>query len=103
MTSVKTSLQFEVRGDLGVERVENEILILDKCNEKIHRLNATAAFIWEGLAMGQDAEEIVTEIVEIFDTPVTVVRQDVDRATALFVDLGLLEKSCKQIGATNRK
>jgi hypothetical protein len=90
MTIVKNESQFEVRDDLGTERLGDELLVLDKKNEKIHRLNRTATMVWEGLVAGQQPSQIASQLTDVFDTTLEVALHDVDRATQSLVSLNLL-------------
>lgn len=90
MTKLEKKSQFEVRDDLGIESLGDELLLLDKQNEKIHRLNRTAAMIWHALAAGRDPEQIATELIEVFDTTLENARNDVDQVTASLVSLKLV-------------
>ena len=90
MTIVEKNLHFEMREDLGIERLGDELLVLDKANEKIHRLNRAAAMVWDGLTAGKSQEQIAGDFVEIFDISEAVAQQDVDRAAAQLVSLCLI-------------
>ena len=90
--TTKTFEDLSIRHDLGEERVDNDILILDKRNEKLHQLNASAAVIWQGLREGLDVEAIARKIVEVFDTAPETARVDVNRTLKNFSDLNLLEE-----------
>ena len=78
------------RGDLGIEKIEDDLLILDKCNQKIHRLNATASAVWASLQDGREQDVIVQEIVEKFDILSEVAEEDVTRVLEEFRALNLL-------------
>jgi hypothetical protein len=91
MTIVKNDSQFEVRDDLGIERLDDELLILDKKNEKIHRLNQTAAMVWEGLVAGRNSVQVASELVEVFDITVEVALQDVAKMMESFTLLNLIK------------
>ena len=91
MTIVKNDAQFEVRDDLGIESLGDELLVLDKKNEKIHRLNQTAAIVWEGLVRGRRQEQIAAHLTDKFDITLEIARRDVDRATASLVSLDLIK------------
>nr|AFI78767.1 hypothetical protein ws198A12_0015 [uncultured bacterium ws198A12] len=79
------------REDLGIERIEDDLLILDKRNQKVHQLNTTASVIWANIIAGQETDGIVREIVETFDISPEVASQDVTRIVDEFCALGLLE------------
>ena len=81
---------YRPRDDLGIERIEDDLLILDKRNQKVHQLNATASIIWANIIAGQETDGIVQEIVETFDISHEVASQDVTRTLGEFSALGLL-------------
>lgn len=82
---------FKPRDDLGVEQIEDDLVILDKCNQKVHQLNSTASAVWQRIKDGREPERIAQEIVEIFDISPDVALQDVTRILEEFAALGLLE------------
>ena len=86
----KTNVDLRPRDDLEIEKVEEDLLILDKRNQKIHRLNATASIIWASLQEGRRTDVIVKEIVENFDILSQVAEEDVTRVLEEFRALNLL-------------
>lgn len=78
------------RSDLGVEKVEDDLLILDKRNQKVHRLNATASVVWKSLQDGRKQDIIVKDIVEKFDILPEIAQRDVTRVLQEFRALNLL-------------
>lgn len=86
------------RNDLSVEQVEDDLLILDKCNEKVHQLNRTAKAVWLRIELGSHLEDIVEDIAANFDVPSEVALQDVKRIIGEFRALGLLEDSADDSG-----
>lgn len=62
------------RVDLNAESIGGDLLILDKRNNRIHRLNQTASVVWRNVELKKDTDFIVENVVEKFD---------VSRATAL--------------------
>jgi Coenzyme PQQ synthesis protein D (PqqD) len=71
------------RVDLNAESVGDDLLILDKRNNRIHRLNQTASVVWRNVELGQDTDFIVGDVVEKFD---------VSRETALADVQGILNE-----------
>ena len=82
---------YRPREDLGIERIEDDLLILDKRNQKVHQLNTTASSIWANVIAGKETEGIVREIVETSDISLEVATQDVTRILNELCALGLLE------------
>ena len=88
---IESTVNLRPRDDLGIEEVEEDLLILDKRNQKIHRLNSTASLIWAGLQDGQGMDAIVSDIVENFDILVEDAEKDVARVLEEFRALNLFE------------
>ena len=86
----KTNVDLRPRDDLEIEKVEEDFLILDKRNQKIHRLNATASIIWASLQEGRRTDVIVKQFVENFDILSEVAEKDVTRVLEEFRALNLL-------------
>ncbi|MBT8083811.1 MAG: PqqD family protein [Woeseia sp.] len=80
------------RDGLAFEQVEEELLILDERNQKIHQLNPTARAVWRGIENGSAIDNIVSEIVKTFDVTQEVASQDVKRILNEFNSLNLVEK-----------
>jgi len=92
MTELKQNREkLKPRDDLGIEKVEQDFVILDKRNQKVHQLNSTASAIWAILQEGGDADAIVQEIVGSFGISPDVARRDVNRVLDEFRMLGLIE------------
>lgn len=85
------------RDDLGIERIENDLLILDKRNQKVHQLNTTAGAIWASISAGREAKTIVRDIVEKYDVSPAIAAQDVSQVVDELYALGLLEKPVKNL------
>ena len=92
------------RPDLGVERVDDDLLILDRTSKKIHQLNRTASLVWLGLEDGLEPQDIVREITESFDVSPEHAFADVDRIINEFRTLRLLRNAVaeQQQTATTR-
>lgn len=80
------------RDDLGIERLEDELLILDKRSQKIHQLNTTASTIWSGISAGTETQSIVRDIAETYDVSPATAAQDVAVVVDELFALGLLEE-----------
>ena len=80
------------RDDLGIERLEDELLILDKRSQKIHQLNTTASAIWASISAGEEAKSIVRDIARTYDISPTTAAQDVAVVVDELYALGLLEE-----------
>jgi len=78
------------RPDLEVREVEGELLILDRPRGRIHKFNASAAFIWQCCDGIHSREEIVDRVAARYAAPVDTVKRDVAATIEQFVGLGLL-------------
>lgn len=67
-----------------------EAVLWDGRHRRIHHLNPSASAVWLCVDGTLTADQIATELSEIFQTPQDVLRPDVDGALAEFVRLGLL-------------
>lgn len=94
--SSKTKAGVRPRKDLGIERVEDDFLILDKRNQKVHRLNATASIVWSGLQDGRGTDMILKEIIENFGVSPEVAEKDVAQLLDELSALNLVEVEPKQ-------
>ena len=78
------------RTDLGVKKVDEDLLILDRQFDKIHQLNSTAHRIWCALSDGRSTEQIAKEIAAEFEVTPDEASADVCRTIEQFIFLGLL-------------
>ena len=78
------------RGDLSVEEVAGETLVLDDLGGCVHQLNPTAGFIWKQCDGQTSLQRIAERLVEEFDVAENVARQDVASAIAHLCKLHLL-------------
>jgi len=78
------------RSDLVVQQVNDELVVLDQANEKIHRLNETAAFLWHQCDGTCTEKEIAERVMQKFDVTADVAHKDVTRFIGEFATLGLL-------------
>lgn len=83
------------RSDLSFELVDDDLLILDKRNKKIHRLNATARAMWDCLAENGRPESIAIRIAGAYGIPVDKAFPDVLQLIETIDALGLLETPSK--------
>lgn len=72
--------------DLG-----DELLVLDTVEDRIHRLNGSAAAIWSMRREGRAPEQIAEALVEAYDVEAEVALDDVRDAVARFEALGLVD------------
>lgn len=80
----------EVNDALTIQKVGNEIIVLDKENNQIHQMNSVAAFIWKKLNQAKGKEQITKDLVEYFDVDVDMATQDLNIIIQEFICKGLL-------------
>jgi hypothetical protein len=78
------------RSDLTTRVVDEEVVILDRANGMVHRLNATAAAVWKLCDGRHDEIVIADQVAAAFDGTPEDVRRQVSRTIADFRQLGLL-------------
>ena len=78
--------------DLVDREVDGERVLLDEANGRIHRLNATAAFIWERCDGDTEVEELAAALADEFGRSAQEVRPDVEVLLRQLESLGLLEE-----------
>jgi hypothetical protein len=78
------------RSDLEVRIVDDEAVILDLANGKIHRLNATATCIWSDCDGRTSPPEMATHLAASFRSTPEGVLADVMAILANLEELGLL-------------
>jgi hypothetical protein len=68
-----------------------EAVLWDGRHHQVHHLNPSASAVWLCIDGELTADQIAAELSEIFETPLEVIRPDVDSALAEFLRLGLLD------------
>ena len=86
------------RSDLLFRSVEGDVVVLDRREEKIHQLNATAAFIWERCDGRHSVVDIAKGLAAHFGADLAVAKGDVAGAVLKLEDLGLLVGDCEEQG-----
>jgi Coenzyme PQQ synthesis protein D (PqqD) len=79
------------RSDLNTRVIDNEVVILDRANGNIHRLNATASAIWNLCDGRNTPEEISRQVAASFQLTPADVLPDVLRTVEDFQRLNLLD------------
>ena len=78
------------RDGLHVRDVDGETVILDLENQRMHNLNVTAAFIFDGIDGRRTEKEISEELASAFEIPIDVAERDTRALLVQFRELGLL-------------
>ena len=60
-------MKTRVKKGLASRRIGGELFIVDAAGSRLHELNETGAFIWEGLAAGRGDEVIAAGLAGDFD------------------------------------
>lgn len=82
--------RFELRDDLVVEEIDDEIVVLDLAGNKYFGLNGVAWLIWKAIDDGDaDLETIAYEIAEEFDIEAERARADAEAFIGQLLDAGL--------------
>ncbi len=77
--------------NLEQEEVEDSLIVLDGQNGQVHKLNLTAAMIFELCDGSNSAHAICVEIASTFGVEPSNVEQDVEATLADFVSKGIVK------------
>ena len=78
------------REGLHVREIDGETVILDLENQRMHNLNMTAAFIFDGIDGCRTESEIWEELATCFEIPLETAERDTRALLFQFRELGLL-------------
>ena len=78
------------REGLHVREVDGETVILDLECQRMHSLNVTAAFIFDGIDGCRTEKEIWEELSNCFDIPIETAEEDTRALLLQFRQLGLI-------------
>jgi len=81
------------RPDVSIREVEGDTVVLDRATEQIHRLNATASFIWHRCDGRRTVRDIADELAGSFDIDPEPANEAVLGALRQLDQLGLLDHS----------
>ena len=73
------------------EAIDSELIVLDTQAGQVHKLNSTAAMIFELCDGSRSPEQIATFIADACEQPQDLVLEDVEKALATFLELKLIE------------
>ena len=88
------------RGDLKVQTLDGETVVLDQRLLQIHRLNSTATYVWLACDGQQSPQKIARKIQRRFHIDAPAALRDVNTALELFAAAGLLE--CEAVNNSTR-
>jgi hypothetical protein len=86
-----SSIPKKISDDLVSRKVDDDLLIVDQENGKIHQLNQTATFIWSLCDGKSSVEEIVKKSFENFDIDENQISKDVNTTLENLIELNLIE------------
>jgi hypothetical protein len=78
------------RQGLHVREIEGETVVLDPRGERMHNLNATAAFIFHEVDGVRTVEEICEAVADAFDVPAPTAEKDTRALLAELARLGII-------------
>ena len=81
------------RSGLATRVVDEEVVILDRANGNVHRLNSTASAIWNLCDGKNTTDEIAAHLAEAFQLPPDQVLADVRRMVEDLEKLDLLDSN----------
>jgi len=85
------SVVLQKRSGLQARRIDGETVILDSANERMHCLNATAAFIFEAVDGRRSVQQIWEELAESYQVSPQVAERDTLSLLEQLRDLGIIE------------
>ena len=95
MSDVAAPGNATIRKDLTVEHIDDNVVVLDRKNGRIHQLNQTASIVWQGLAAGMGWRTIAASLTDRFEVSLDDASDDVTNLVEEFRTLQLLETELK--------
>lgn len=83
---------YEPTADVVVERVEDDLVLLDLQRNEVFGLNEVGAVLWEILASGRPAHDAVSAVTEAFEVDPETVTRDVGELLNVLVEKGLVRR-----------
>ena len=77
--------------ELTTQSVDDEVLILDLKNDKIHQLNPTARFIWSKCDGSNSENDLAKILIEKYNIDLDTAANDVSRVLKELQTLALIE------------
>ena len=81
---------FARRDDIALQLIGGDSVLTDPGRQLTHVINASAAWVWEQLDGQSTTESIAQLLADRYDIPFERAREDVERITSSFEQLGLL-------------
>ena len=78
------------RDDIATQLIGGDTVLTDPRSRQTHVINASAAWVWEQLDGHSTTDTIAGRLADRYGIPVERAREDVERITTSFDQLGLL-------------
>jgi hypothetical protein len=89
MTS-RGGARFDVAKHVHFRRFNDEVVLLDLAGGKYFALDEVGSTVWERLAAGGSIEDVIAEVVRVYDVDEARARSDVARLTGDLQAAGLI-------------
>jgi hypothetical protein len=87
---VEGTTRYVIPDDVLTAHLHDEAVLLHLGSKRYFRLNATGAWIWQGLEKGYSTDELLVHLRERFDVEAAEAAAAVERHLARLSELGLL-------------
>ena len=84
-------MRYKQCANLTLQSVDDEMLILDITQDKIHQLNPTACFIWSKCDGNHSEAELANFLVEQYDVNIETAADDISKVLKELRSLVLIE------------
>lgn len=72
-------MPFRTRQGIICQKIDDELVLLDRHREQIHQLNSVASLIWEKLASGTEMDDIIQLLTTRYAVDETTARNDIEQ------------------------
>ena len=84
-------MSLSVRENLSSQKIDGELVVLDKDNGQIHQLNSVASAIWQYIESGLDINAITEQLIQMYDIDEATAKTDLAKVLQQFKELKLLD------------
>ena len=84
-------MSLSVRENLSSQKIDGELVVLDKDNGQIHQLNSVASAIWQHIEAGLSIDAITEQLIQTYDIDEAAAKTDLAKVLQQFKELKLLE------------
>ncbi|MFN3551060.1 MAG: PqqD family protein [Endomicrobiia bacterium] len=89
-------MRYKIKDNLAYRKILNEIYIVDSKNSCLHKINETGSFIFEKIKEGLNEDEIIDELIKIYDVGIEVAKSDYKNFIEELFSKGLIEKDARK-------